>query len=129
MYLTRPLPMKKIIYLIGLLSAMAFCTGWTFGVLHLPGAFKLSIGGAIGFGLIFTPMLALEIYRDSSERSQVEKVKFALGISASLIAALSAILEYSHFQGAGVLLAIATALFVIGFLPLHFRSLYLKPRS
>ncbi len=121
--------MKKIIYLIGLLSAMAFCTGWTFGVLHLPGAFKLSIGGAIGFGLIFTPMLALEIYRDSSERSQVEKVKFALGISASLIAALSAILEYSHFQGAGVLLAIATALFVIGFLPLHFRSLYLKPRS
>jgi hypothetical protein len=129
MYLARPLPMKKIIYIIGLLSAMAFCTGWTFGVLHLPGAFKLSIGGAIGFGLIFTPMLALEIYRDSIERSQAEKVKFALGISAALIASLSAILEYSHFQGAGVLLAIATALFVIGFLPLHFRSLYLKPRS
>lgn len=121
--------MKKIIYLIGLLSAMAFCTGWTFGVLHLPGAFKLSVAGAIGFGLIFVPMLAVDFYRDPKEHSSFDKVKFALGISASLIAVLSAILEYSHFQGAGVFLAIATALFVIGFLPLHFRSLYLKTRS
>lgn len=121
--------MKKIIYLIGLLSAMAFTLGWTFGVLHLPGAFILSVAGAIGFGLIFAPKLAIDFYRDSREHSSFDKVKFALGVSASVIAALSAIFEYGHFQGAGILLAIATALFVLGFLPLHFRSLYLKTRS
>ena len=121
--------MKKIIYLIGLISAMAFCTGWTFGVLHLPGAFKLSVGGAIGFGLIFIPWVAWDSYRKVEGQSLTERIKFFLGLSASILAALSAIFEYTHFQGSGVLLAIAATLLVLGYLPLQFRSLYLKSES
>jgi hypothetical protein len=121
--------MKKLIYLIGLISAMAFSIGWTFGVLHLPGAFKLSIGGAIGFGLIFIPMVALDFYRNSERHSRVEKVRIALGLSSAILAALSAVLEYTHFQGAGVLLAATTGLFALGFLPLHFRTLYLESKA
>ena len=121
--------MKKIMYSIGLLSAMVFVLGWAFGMMHLPGAIALSIYGFMSFVFIFLPMLAIDRYKVNIRWALSDKLKFGLGFVSGLIVATSVFFKLMHLPGAEGLLIIGTGVFVFGFLPFLFFTMYRKSVS
>lgn len=126
---TKIIFMKKVMYGIGLLSAMAFVLGWAFGIMHLPGATELSIYGFLTFVFIFLPMLAIDHYKVNIRWALSDKLKFSLGLASGIIVATSVLFKLMHLSGAQELLIIGTFLFVFGFLPFLFFTMYKKSIS
>ena len=118
--------MKKVMYVIGLLSAMAFVAGWSFRILHLPGAEELLGYGFLGFVFIFLPMIAIDYFKVKIHRALSEKLKFWLGFSSGIILAISTIFKFLHLQGTSLLFVIGMGLFIFGFLPFLFFTMYKK---
>lgn len=119
--------MKIIIYTTGLLTTMAFVLGWVFAILHMPGGSELMIYGFLGFVFIFLPWQAYDYFGE--QRALVDKVKFVVGLTSGLLVALSLVFKLLHLQGAPTMLVIGTGLFILGFLPLLFLSIYRKSTS
>lgn len=121
--------MKKVMYSIGLLSAMSFVLGWLFGILHKPGAYQLSIYGFLIFVFVFVPLLAIDRYKTNIRWVLSEKLKFSLGLVSGLIVATSILFKIMHLPGAEGLMILGTGLFVFGFLPFLFFTMYKKSVS
>jgi hypothetical protein len=126
---TKIIIMKRFMYLIGLVSAMSFVTGWTFAMLHLPGQAELSVGGFLGFAFIFMPMYAIDYFKVNIQRALSEKLKLVTGIASALVVATSIIFKLFHLQGAYTLLLIGAIIFTFGFLPFLFFNMYKKSIS
>ncbi len=121
--------MKKLIYAAGLLSAMTFTTGWTFGVLRLPGTTYLQLYGFIGFAFVFLPLLAMDHYNALIRETLSEKLKFIFGMTSGVLVGVSALMKLMHLQGTNWFLVAGAVLFVFGFLPFLFFTLYKKSVS
>lgn len=126
---TKIIRMKKITYSIGLLSAMTFVLGWCFGMLHWLGARELSIAGFLGFIFIYVPLLAVDRYKSNIRWLLSDKLKFILGAISGLILAFAIAFKILHLPGADQLLLSGTGLFVFGFLPFLFFTMYKKSIS
>jgi hypothetical protein len=126
---TKILLMKKVMYTIGLLSAMTFVLGWVFGVFHWPGTTLLSFLGFSGFAFIFLPMLAIDYYKVKIQRAVSEKLKFIIGLASAMLVGLSGLFKVLHVQWAPFLLIAGAGLFIFGFLPFLFFTLYKKSIS
>jgi len=126
---TKIIRMKKVMYLVGLLSAMTFVTGWLFGMLHLSGARELSIIGFLGFVLIYVPLLAIDRYKSNIRWVLSEKMKFILGSLSGLAMTIALAFKILHLPGGDQLLILGTVLFVFGFLPFLFFTMYKKSIS
>jgi hypothetical protein len=118
--------MKKVMYFIGLLSAMSFVLGWTFGMMHWPGATQLSIGGFLGFIFVFIPLSAMDYFKTKIHRALTEKLRLSLGILSALTVAAAVIFKLLHLRGADILLLSGAGLFIFGFLPFLFFTMYRK---
>lgn len=116
--------MRKLLYAFGLLSSISFVAGWVMGMLHLPGAREFSVGGFLGFVIVFLPVLSIDHHRSSLQRTRLQKAKFFLGVSSALIVALSVVFKLVELEGAAELLIAGTTLFTLGFLPIQFYSMY-----
>src|SRR6187402_2194641 len=121
--------MKKLMYSIGLLSAMTFVLGWLFGMMHWPGTTVLSISGFLGFSLIFIPLYTIDYFKVNIHRALTEKLRLSIGILSAFIIATAVIFKLLHLRGADLLLISGTGLFIFGFLPFLFFSLYKKSIS
>jgi hypothetical protein len=118
--------MKKVMYFIGLLATMAFVAGWSFRILHLPGADQLMGYGFLGFVFIFLPMIAMDYFKVNIHRALTEKLKFWLGFSSGVVIAISTIFKFLHLQGTTTLFVMGMVLFIFGFLPFLFFTMYKK---
>jgi len=116
-------------YLIGLVSAVAFVSGWTFAFLHFPGANELPTYGFLSFAFIFLPLLSIGYFKVKVQRALSEKLRFMLGLSSGFIVCLSVLFKALHFQGAPELLITGSTLFIVGFLPSQFFNMYKKSVS
>jgi hypothetical protein len=116
--------MRKVLYTIGLLSSVAFVSGWMMDILHLPGAREFSIFGFLAFVVIFLPVLSIDHHRSKAQRTRMQKAKFFLGLSSALIVALSVIFKLVELEGAPELLVIGTVIFCLCFLPIQFLTMY-----
>lgn len=123
---TKIILMKKIMYAIGLISAMSFGAGWFFGMLHLPGARELSIYGFFAFAFIFLPMLTINYFKLRIQRALSEKLKIVLGLLSGILIGLSLVFKTLHLQGAQEILQIGAFIFIFGFLPFLFFNMYKK---
>lgn len=121
--------MKKVMYFIGMLSAMAFVGGWAFRILHMPGSDELMGYGFLGFMFIFLPMVAIDYFKVNIHRALSERLKFWLGFISGIIIAISTIFKFLHLQGTSELFMAGVALFVFGFLPFLFFTMYKKSIS
>ncbi len=122
--------MKKIAHLVGLISTMAFVTGSTFGILHLPGATELSFYGFLGFAFLYLPLYAIDYYRANVPRTLQDKLKVAFGLLSGIMVAASMVFKFMHLPGLPTFFMVAgTTLFVLGFLPLLFFGMYKKSVS
>jgi hypothetical protein len=126
---TKIIRMKKVMYGIGLLSAMSFVLGWTFGMLHWAGARELSIFGFLGFIFLYVPMLAIDRYKTNIRWVLSDKLKFILGGLSGLSMAIALFFKIMHLPGGDQLLLLATAIFTFGFLPFLFFTMYKKSIS
>jgi len=121
--------MKKIMYAIGLLSAIMFVLGWALGIMHLPGSSELSIYGFFIFVFLFVPLLAIDRFKSNIRWMLSDKLKFILGSLSGLFVALSILFKFNHWRGAQEMLLIGTVLFAFGFLPFLFFGMYKKSIS
>jgi hypothetical protein len=125
----RTIQMKKVMYLIGLISTMALSLGWLFRFLRWPGGDELANYGFLGFSLLFVPMLAINQFRVSINKALPEKLRIILGLSSGLVTCLAVLFKTMHYPGADILLLSGAALFIFGFLPFLFFTMYKKSIS
>lgn len=121
--------MKKIMYLIGLITTISMSIGWTFRILNWAGGSELLIYGFLGFVLLFIPMVAINYFKVNLQSALSEKLRIILGLSSGIIVAMAIVFKFMHLPGADQLLLGGTLLFSFGFLPFLFFSMYKKSIS
>ena len=121
--------MKRIIYAVGLLSAIAISLGWLFSVLRWPGGSELFNYGFLGFLLLFVPLLCIDRYKVYLRQAASEKLKIVLGSCSAIVIGLAGVFKLFHLQGADHLLLGGMLLFTFGFLPFLFFRMYKKSIS
>ena len=121
--------MKKLMYLMGLLSTISMSVGWTFKLLHLPGGNELIIGGGLGFSLLFLPMLAIDYFKVKINLALSERLRFVMGCISAVLLSLAWTFKLAHLNGADLLLIAGTMVLSLGFLPFLFFNMYKKSIS
>lgn len=121
--------MKRLTYLLGFLSSISICLGMLFGILHWSGAQQLTFAGYIGFLFLFIPMLAILRHKDLSSPDRIVRFKYGIGMFAGLLTGIALLFKLLHLAGADRLLIAGFFVFIAGFLPLLFYSLYRKSVS
>ncbi len=116
--------MKRFIYAIGLIGAMAFAAGLVFKLFYWPYANILTMLGSVVGLLIFLPLWALDRYKYQMVKKPLERWKLILGISSGVLIGLGTLMKFLHLMGAGVIFISGSFLFVVAFLPLYFLSSY-----
>lgn len=118
--------MKKIMYIVGLLTALAMTMGFTFRILHLPGADQLFNVGFFGFTLLFLPLMAWDRFKVNVHRALSERLRLLFGLASAVTIGTAVLFKVFHYQGADVALLVGIAIFSFGFLPFLFFGLYKK---
>ena len=118
--------MKKVMYSIGLISAVLISIGWLFNTLRWPGGYELFNYGFLGFLLVFIPMIAIDRYRNSFRKAFGEKLRIVFGSVSGFIVGLSLVFKLLHLQGADILLIGGILMFTFCFLPALFFNMYKK---
>jgi hypothetical protein len=126
---TKQMRMKKIMYAIGLLSAISMTMGLTFKILHMPGSEQLFNLGFFPFVLIFLPMIAIDRYKRNPALATYEKLRMGSGFLSSIVIGSSVFFKIFHLTGANILLLTGICIFCFAFLPFLFFSLYKKSVS
>lgn len=121
--------MKKLTYLIGFMSVLAFTAGVMFKLLHWPGAGQLFMTGYLTLFLVFIPLLAFDRFKVSIAKVLSERLKIIFGLSASVAIGLGGLFKIMHLQGAELLLILGAIVFAMGFLPFFFFTMYKKSIS
>jgi len=118
--------MKKVMYLTGLICAITISVGWLFATLRWPGAREIFNMGFLGFLWVFVPMLVVDRYRVRIRKPVSEKIKIVLGAVSGFTVGLSLVFKLLHLQGADIVLIVGMLMFIFGFLPIFFFTLYKK---
>jgi hypothetical protein len=126
---TKIILMKKVMYLIGLITTISTSIGWTFRILNWPGGSELLTYGFLGFVLLFIPMVAINYFKANLRSALSEKLRIILGVSSGVIVGVAFVLKFMHLPGADQLLLGGALLFSFGFLPFLFFSMYKKSIS
>ena len=116
--------MKKMMYLVGLLSAMAVSIGLTFKILRWEFGTELTTYGLLTFLLLFLPMLAINHFKFSLHRARSERLRTVFGVASAVVIGLSIVMKFNHLQGADIMLLLGGGVFSFGFLPFLFFNLY-----
>jgi hypothetical protein len=124
------IPMKKLTYLIGLLSVMAISFGWLLKIMRMSeignGVFAF---GALGFVALFLPLLGINYFRDNASKSLTEKLRFVFGVLSVIFIGMAFLAKIMHMPGADEVMWAGGILFTFGFLPFLFLNLYKKSIS
>ena len=118
--------MRKIIFMIGFMSAIAVSLGWLFVTLSWPGGRELFNSGFLGLLMLFIPMMAIYRYKIFRPKAVSDKLRIVLGSASGFIIGLSLIFKVLHLQGADQILVTGVLMFTFGFLPFLFFNLYRK---
>lgn len=121
--------MKKIMYAIGLITAISMTMGLTFKILHMPGAEELFNFGFFGFVLVFVPLITIDRYKQNLHKALSERLRLVVGFISAVLIGLSVLFKVFHYQGADIVLLVGISFFCFGFLPFLFFSMYKKSIS
>lgn len=118
--------MKKLIYLLGLLTTICWAVGFTFRILGWAGGVELSNFGFLTFAFVFLPMTIYNSYKQKVRRTLSEKLRMMFGFSSAVITAIAVFFKWSHYPGADILLLTGGMIFSFGFLPCLFHTMYVR---
>ncbi|MBW1295558.1 hypothetical protein [Aquimarina litoralis] len=122
----RILMMKKLMYLIGFIGALALTTGVVFKILWYPGANMLLMTGFLILLLLFVPMVTIDRYKVAIAKNLSERLKIILGCISAVIVGLAGLFKVMHWMGAEFLLLAGGLIFAVGYLPFLFFTMYKK---
>jgi hypothetical protein len=123
---SKSIPMKKFMYLLGLVTTICWAVGFTFRILGWPGGVELSDVGFLTFAFVFLPMFLYNSYRQRIKRTIAEKLRMAFGFLSGVITAIAVFFKAMHYPGADILLLTGGMIFSFGFLPCLFYTMYVK---
>lgn len=118
--------MKKIMYLVGLLTAMSMSIGFMFRMFGWRGGLALLNYGMYGFVFIFVPMVTIIYFRTHPDHTWSDKLRNILGLLSGIIAGSGVAMKFSDITGADFLILLGSLCFSFLFLPLLFFNLYKK---
>ena len=121
--------MKKLTYLIGFMGTVALTGGVIFRFLLMPGGNQLFITGYLTLFLVFVPLLAIDRFKVAIVKKLSERLKIIFGVISSVTLGMAGLFKIMHLQGAVMLLILGSLIFVFGFLPFFFFTLYKKSIS
>lgn len=118
--------MKKIMYALGLVTAMSSSMGICFKILHLQGADFLLTWGLLAFTLLYLPAQVIVWYRTNGHTAFADKLKIVLALISGLLTGGAIIFRLIHMDSSAVdmVFVAGAAIFSFGFLPIQFFSLY-----
>ena len=125
----RIIIMKKLTYFIGFIGSVALAAGVLFKLLHWPGGNQLFISGFLTLLLIFIPFVAFDRYKVAISKALSERLKIILGATSAIITGIAALFKVLHLQGANIMLVLGAFIFIAGFLPFLFFTMYKKSVS
>jgi hypothetical protein len=125
------IPMKKLTYSIGLVTSMMMVAGWVMSALRLPGAGGANSAGVASYGFIsfvmlYLPLIVITRLRSNPNLPSNERTRLIFGLISGLIGGVGVILKIMHMPPANEALILGAALFIFGFLPSLFISMYKK---
>ena len=126
---TKIMLMKKIMYAIGLITAICITIGLTFKILHMPGAEELFNVGFFGFILIFIPMITIDRFKQNLHKALSERLRLVLGFLSAVVIGFAVIFKIFHYDGTETMLLVGISIFSFGFLPFLFFGMYKKSIS
>ena len=118
--------MKKLMYFVGLLTAMSMSMGFMFRIFQWRGGLALLNYGIYGFVFFFVPMVTIHYFKTHPNHSISDKLRNVLGLLSGVIAGSGIAMKFSGITRADELILIGALLFSFFFLPLLFFNLYKK---
>ena len=112
--------MKKILYLIGLLSTAFTFLGSIFKIMHWPGASVMIIIGAFSFAFIFIPLLIFIKFKE--DIFLFDKFIYSIGIVLGTVLMVGFIFKLMHWPWATVLMLSSIVIFNFVYIPVYFLS-------
>lgn len=112
--------MKKILYLIGLLSTAFTFLGSIFKIMHWPGASVMIIIGAFSFAFIFIPLLIFIKFKEVI--FLFDKFIYSIGVVLGTILMVGFIFKLMHWPWATVLMLSSIVIFNFLYIPVYFLS-------
>ena len=112
--------MKKILYLVGLLSTIFTFLGSFFKIMHWQGASIMIIMGAFSFAFIFIPLLIFIKFKEVS--LLFDKFIYSIGITLGTILMVGFIFKLMHSPWTTILMLSSIVIFNFVYIPLYFIS-------
>ena len=112
--------MKKILYLIGLLSTAFTFLGSIFKIMHWPGASVMIIIGAFSFAFIFIPLLIFIKFKEFI--FLFDKFIYSIGVVLGNMLMVGFIFKLMHWPWATVLMLSSIVIFNFLYIPVYFLS-------
>lgn len=112
--------MKKLLYLIGLISTIFTFFGSIFKIMHWPGASVMIIMGAFSFAFIFIPLLIFIKFKEVS--FLFDNFIYSIGIALGTILMIGFIFKLMHWPWATILMLSSIVIFNFVYIPLYFIS-------
>ena len=116
--------MKKILYLIGLLSTAFTFLGSIFKIMHWPGSYVMIIIGAFSFAFIFIPLLIFIKFKEVI--FLFDKFIYSIGVVLGTILMVGFIFKLMHWPWATVLMLSSIVIFNFVYIPVYFLSRFKK---
>lgn len=126
LHTTKLIHMKKVMYIVGLASAISMSMGLLMKYLHLAGALELTIAGFLTFVLIFVPMAVTDRLKAHVQSNLSDRLRIIIGIISLCIICLGVLMKIFHLEGANFSVLAGVVFFSFGFLPFQFFAMYKK---
>ena len=110
--------MKKILYLIGLLSTAFTFLGSIFKIMHWPGTSVMIIIGAFILAFIFIPLLIFIKFKEVI--FLFDKFIYSIGVVLGTILMVGFIFKLMHWPWATVLMLSSIVIFNFVYIPVYF---------
>ena len=123
---TKIIYMKKVMYIVGLDSAISMSKGLVMKFLHWAGAQEFTIYGFLAFVLIFLPMVTIDRFNVQMQSALSDRLRIILGIASLSLTCLGVLLKIFHLDGANLSILVGVIFFSFGFLPFLFFNMYKK---
>jgi len=123
---TKIIYMKKVMYIVGLASAISMSMGLVMKLLHWAGSQELTIYGFSIFMLIFVPMITIDRFKVQMQGTISDRLRIILGVASLAVTCLGVLLKIFHMDGANLSILIGVIFFSFGFLPFLFFNMYKK---
>jgi hypothetical protein len=123
---TKTIYMKKVMYIVGLASAISMSMGLVMKFLHWAGSQELTIFGFLAFMLIFVPLATIDRFKGQMQLRFSDRLRIIMGIISLALISLGVLMKIFHMEGANLSVLAAAIFFSFGFLPILFFNMYKK---